>query len=411
MRYVLSGVVFLILLAAAYLLFWPVRIEPVVVTPGQNPGFTGPFSQNVALRNVGWTNGPLGKGPEDVAIKDGFAYTGLEDGQIVRIRIDGQGANGPQPIQPVIPSTSPPAATAPSSSASSSAPSAPIAGVGELIANTGGRPLGLQFDPYGNIVVADARKGLLAISPDRRIHLVRSDYQGIPLRFVADLDIAKDGTIYFSDASQRYGLDDYGLDFYEGQATGRLFSFSPSTGRVEEKLTGLAFANGVAIGPDEEYVLVNETAAARITRLWLKGPKIGQKDTFIENLPGYPDNLSFNGSNIFWVALAGPRSRALESNMGSPFMRKVMYRLQMLGLAGSAAPDVYGCILAINLQGQVVATLQDPGGLKIHTITSVNEKDGLLYLGGLQMDRIAIIPVPPQLLGPRPGLPGGQPPQ
>ena len=65
------------------------------------------------------------------------------------------------------------------------------------------------------------------------------------------------------------------------------------------------------------------------------------------------------------------------------------------------APERYGCVLAINLQGQVVATLQDPGGAVIHTITSVNEKDGLLYLGGLQMDRIATIPVPPKLLGPR----------
>ena len=58
------------------------------------------------------------------------------------------------------------------------------------------------------------------------------------------------------------------------------------------------------------------------------------------------------------------------------------------------------CILAINLQGQVVATLQDPGGRNIHTITSVNERDGILYLGSLQTDRIAMIAVPPQLLGP-----------
>jgi hypothetical protein len=55
----------------------------------------------------------------------------------------------------------------------------------------------------------------------------------------------------------------------------------------------------------------------------------------------------------------------------------------------------------------VVATLQDPGGLKIHSITSVNEKNGMLYLGGLEMDRIAIIPVPPNLLGQGSGMPPG----
>jgi sugar lactone lactonase YvrE len=395
MRYVLSGVAFLLILAAAYIFFWPVRIEPVAVNEGPNPGFVDRFSPNVALRNVSWLNGPLGKGPEDVTVKDGYAYSGLEDGRIVRVRIDGLGPNGPQPIQPVIPGTGPVPDT------TTGAP------VGEVVANTGGRPLGLQFDPFGNIVVADAKRGLIAITPGRQIVVVRKDYQGMPLRFVDDLDIAKDGTIYFSDASQRFGIEDYGLDLYEGQSTGRLFAFSPTSGRFEEKLNGLAFANGVALGPDEEYVLVNETAAHRITRLWLKGPKSGQKDTFIDNLPGYPDNLSFNGRDIFWVALAGPRSKALEDMMGSPFWRKVAYRLQMLGLAGSATPEHYGCIVAINLQGQVVATLQDPGGMKIHSITSVNEKDGLLYLGGLEMDRIATIPVPPKLLGPGSGMPPG----
>ena len=87
--------------------------------------------------------------------------------------------------------------------------------------------------------------------------------------------------------------------------------------------------------------------------------------------------------------------------MGNPFLRKVIYRLQMLGLWPQPEPELYGCVIAINLQGQVVATLQDPGGVKIHTITSVNEKDGLLYLGSLQMDKIATIPVPAYLLAPR----------
>lgn len=386
MRYVLFGVVFLIVLAAAYLLFWPVRIEPVAVTLGPNPGFTAQYAPNEQLRQIRWADAVFGPGPEDITFKDGYVYSGLEDGRIVRVRIDGQTPTGPAPIQPVIPGGT---------------PSVPVSGVVEPFANTGGRPLGLQPDPFGNIVVADAKQGLLAINPQGRIFPVVKLYQGVPLRFADDLDIAKDGTIYFSDASQRYGIEDIGLEFLEGQMTGRLLSFSPANGRTEEKLTGLAFANGVALGPDEEYVLVNETMGHRITRLWLKGAKAGQKDVFIENLPGYPDNLSFNGRDLFWVALAGPRNKSLEDSMSSPFLRKISYRLQMLGLAAAPAPEKYGCILAINLQGQVVATLQDPGGLKIHTITSVHERNGLLYLGGLQMDRIATIPVPPRLLQPR----------
>ncbi|MFN9358660.1 MAG: SMP-30/gluconolactonase/LRE family protein [Alphaproteobacteria bacterium] len=121
-------------------------------------------------------------------------------------------------------------------------------------------------------------------------------------------------------------------------STGGLYSFSPTSGRIEEKASGLAFANGVALGPDEEYVLVAETAAHRISRIWLKGPKAPGKDVFIENLPGYPDNISYNGRGIFWVALAAPRSKALEDVLPNPFLRMILYRLQLLGLSAQPAP-------------------------------------------------------------------------
>lgn len=388
MRFVLIGLVALILLAAAYVLAWPTRIEPVVVAVGPNPGFTGPFVPNEGLRGVRWLGDVMGQGPEDVTVKDGYAYTGLLDGRVVRVRIDGQTAAGPAPIQPVIPDGS----------------AQPISTPVEKVAETGGRPLGLQHDPFGNLVVADAKKGLIAITPGGQVVVVADRYENRPLKFVDDLDIAKDGTIYFTDASMRYGIDEFQLDFLEGQATGRLFSFDPRSGVLQARLSGLAFANGVALGPDEEYVLVNETAAHRITRYWLKGTKTGSQETFVANLPGYPDNISFNGRDLFWVALAGPRNKALEDQLSGTFMRKVLFRLQSIGLLPAPAPDPYGCIVAINLQGQVVATLQDPGGRTIKSITSVNEKDGLLYLGSLETDRIATVPVPSALLTP-PGFP------
>jgi sugar lactone lactonase YvrE len=386
MRFVLIGVLVLIAVAVGYVLAWPTRIDPVVVTVGPNPGLAGVFQPNEALRSVRWLGEAMGQGPEDVTVKDGYAYTGLADGRIVRIRIDGSTAAGPAPIQPVIPGGTPQPTTTSGA---------------ELVANTGGRPLGLQHDPFGNIVVADAKRGLIAITPNAQIFVVAARYENRPLLFVDDLDIALDGTIYFSDASMRYGIDEFQLDFLEGRTTGRLFSYDPRTNALQVRLDNLAFANGVALGPDEEYVLVNETAAHRITRYWLKGPKVGQRDTFIENLPGYPDNLSFNGRDLFWVALAGRRSEALEAQLGNPFMRRVAYRLQSIGLAPAPAADPYGMVIAINLQGQVVATLQDPGGRTIRSVTSVNESNGLLYFGSLETDRIATLPVPPAFLAPR----------
>ena len=39
----------------------------------------------------------------------------------------------------------------------------------EIFANTGGRVLGFDFDAFGNLIAADAMKGLLSISPEGRI--------------------------------------------------------------------------------------------------------------------------------------------------------------------------------------------------------------------------------------------------
>ncbi len=262
----------LLLVGVVYLLFWPVRIEPVVWEPGPDRGQEAVFAprQSLARSETLLTGG--GQGPEDVALgPDGAYYAGMLDGRI--LRFDQQGW--------------------------------------ALFANTGGRPLGMQFNTDGHLIVADAFAGLLSVDPSGEVRVLVSEVDGIPMLFPDDLDIAGDGTIWFTDASRRFNVHDWALDFWEGRATGRLLSFQPATGTLKVHLEQLMFANGVALGPDDEFVLVSETLTARVTRLWLKGPKTGSRDIFIDGLPGYPDNLSFDGE-LFWIALPSPRQPAIE---------------------------------------------------------------------------------------------------
>ena len=232
----------------------------------------------------------VGPGPESVAIgPDGRLYTGLQDGRVVRMLADGSGV--------------------------------------ETFVQTGGRPLGMKFDAGGNLIVADAFRGLLSVSPERKITVLADSVNGERMLFPNDLAIAADGAVWFSDASRRFDQHHWMLDFLEGRATGRLLRYDPRTGRVDVVLDRLMFANGVALGPGDEYVLVNETLAARITRYWLRGPKAGQSDIFASALPGYPDNLTYNGRGVFWVALPSPRNSALEALAGWPWLRKVVQRL------------------------------------------------------------------------------------
>ena len=206
-------------------------------------------------------------GPEAIAFsQEGLMYTANEDGRIIVLSRDGSNPHD--------------------------------------FVNTGGRPLGLKFNPQGDLIVADAYNGLLSINIDGEITVLSTEYEGVPFLLTDDLDIASDGMIYFSDASSVYNLENSGDDW--NQSNGRLLSYNPITEQTSLLLDSLYFANGVALNHDESFVLVNETWRGHVRRYWLSGPNEGQTDIFAniyDNIGWvYVDNIIFNDDSIFWVA-------------------------------------------------------------------------------------------------------------
>lgn len=354
MKPLTTVLIFVALALGFYLLLWPVRIEPVAWTPAPDPGLTGPYAQNTPMTGLSTLLTNEGLGPEDVTRDaNGFFYTGMQDGRILRFPAEGDQS--------------------------------------ELFVNTGGRPLGMQFDAQGNLIVADAFKGLLSITPSGNITVLTDSINGQKMLFPDDLDIAADGTIWFTDASQRFDQHHWINDFWEAQPTGRLLSYDPLTNQTTVRLSNLRFANGVALGADDAFVLVNETIAARIWRLWLKGPKAGQREIFCDGLPGYPDNLSFNESDTFWVALPAPRSAPLEGMASQPFLRKLLFRLPERLVQIQPPPVAW--VLGLDDQGQARQSLRDTSGTYA-SVTSVNEYGGHLYLGSIAMKAVGRLQTP-----------------
>ena len=347
------GLVAIVGLLLGYLLFWPVPIDPAAWTPPKAPALTGIYEPNNRLASVERLGAGALAGPEDVAVDDrGRIYAGMKDGRISRIQADGTNL--------------------------------------EVFADTKGRPLGLQFDAAGNLVVADAYKGLLSISPDGSIAVLCTEADGVPFRLTDDVDIAKDGTIYFSDASYRFPLDDYLLDAMEHRPNGRLLAYDPATRSVRLVMANLYFANGVAVSPDQSFVLVNESWRYRVQRHWLTGPRQGESEIFIDNLPGIPDGISSDGRDTFWVALVTPRDAATDTMLPRPFLRKMILRLPETLLPETRR---YGFVLGLDTKGQVVQNLQDPSG-SFAMITNVQEHGGMLYLGSLAENAIGRLPAP-----------------
>jgi sugar lactone lactonase YvrE len=332
-----------------YLLFWPVSIDPVMWTPPEAPKLTGIYEVNSRLASVERLGVGAGTGPEDVAIDtEGRIYAGMVDGRIMRFQSDG---------------------------------SRP-----EIFADTGGRPLGLRFDSQGNLIVCDASKGLLLVATNGSITTLSTETDGRPYKLTDDLDIAADGTIYFTDASYKYNYIDHLYDFLEHGSNGRLIAYDPANKRARTLLDKLHFANGVAMSPDQSFVLVVESSEYQVQRYWLAGPKKGTAEVFINNLPGVPDGISSNGKGKFWLALASTRDSRLDSSLPRPFLRKITLRIPK---SLWPSPSRYSFILGLDIDGKVTDNFQDPSNSSFSYITNVVEHDGTLYLGSLVENSIA----------------------
>jgi sugar lactone lactonase YvrE len=347
MKKLLGLLVALLAAVAVYLAITPSPIDPLAWEAPSMPPMTGVLEPNDTLMKAELLGRGQLHGPEDTAVDaQGQVYSGLHDGKIVRIKTDGSV---------------------------------------ETFADTQGRPLGMDFDNAGNLIVADAYKGLLSIDRQGQIKVLTTEAEGVPFKFTDDLDISRDGIIYFSDASARFEQPDYLLDLLEARPHGRLLSYNPANGETKVLLKDLYFANGVALSADEDFVLVNETYRYRITRYWLSGDKAGTHDIFIDNLPGLPDNLQGDRNGTFWVALPTPRKADADFLHRHPWLKAHMAKLPR-AFWPKAVP--YGFAIALNEQGEITQSLHDTSGTHLRMITSVKPVGDYLYLGSLDNDRI-----------------------
>ena len=256
-----------------------------------------------------------------------------------------------------------------------------------VFANTQGRPLGLALDRAGNLIVTDAIKGLLAVNPAGEIKVLATESDGVKFGCLNDLDVGADGTIYFTEASFKYPMSQFSSDILEHQPNGRLLAFDPQTQKPRTLLRGLYFANGVAVSSDQSFVLVAETGKYRVQRVWLRDAKEGTVDTFIDNLPGFPDGISSNGSGKFWLALVTPRQAVFDKVLPHPFVRKVIFRLPKFL---QPAPERYSFVVALDSQGRVVENLQNGSPDCYGQIANVVEHNGKLYFGSIGEDTVGV---------------------
>ncbi|WP_134738947.1 SMP-30/gluconolactonase/LRE family protein [Nocardioides sp. 503] len=300
-----------------------------------------------------------GAGAEDVVVAtsgpdEGAVFTGTGDGAILRVSHDGQKV--------------------------------------DRVAHTGGRPLGIELDLDGRLVVCDAHRGLLRVDPaSGAVEAVTDSVRGTRMVFCNNAAVASDGTVWFSDSSTRYGVERWKDDFVQNTRTGRLLRLS-TDGTVEVVLDGLAFANGVALSAAEDFVCVAETGARTVVRRWLTGNRAGMRDLLCSGLPGYPDNIARGSDGLIWVTIASPVDPLVERLQSGPMalrrmVTKIPERLQ-------PKPQQTVRVQAYDDAGTLVHDVDvQPGehGTAYHMVTGVREHDGRVWMGSLHEPAVAVL--------------------
>lgn len=293
-----------------------------------------------------------GDGPEDVVVDAyGNLWTGLVDGRIVRTRADGTTM---------------------------------------VVADTGGRPLGLHVALDGRLLICDSHRGLLALDPDTgALESLVTHIDGRPLKFCSNVTQTDDGTIYFTESTSRFHYEHFKAAILEARGTGGLYRLNPD-GTVSTLVEGLHFANGVTTTADG--LVFAETQGRRLSTYWLAGPRAGTVTPLAVNLSGMPDNISTGTDGRIWVALVCPVNTAADFLASrSPALRKVVWAL----------PEA----LQPRMPDEVWAVAFDPGdgsavaGLRLKhphfgQVTGLVECDGRLWMSTIGHPALAHCPIP-----------------
>lgn len=363
-----------------YLAVWPVPAVPVAWQAPKDLGYVGAHAVNqklAGLRRIELGQGQ--QGPEHISFHQGWLYTGLLNGDVLKVGLDGK--------------------------------------TRELVANTGGRPLGIDVDAQGRVLVADGLKGLLRIEgsgPSAKVEtlltMVDDPVAGDPLRYADAVKVGPGGTVWLTDATRRFSVSEWKstfeasvLDILEHSCTGRLIAVDPVSMKSRVALSGLCFPNGVAFSADGKSMFLSETASYRILKLDLAKLSVtrptqgmtgtptlanalgqGAATVLLDNLPGYPDNLMAGASGRIWVGLTKPRSPVVDMAAERPFIRSLTLRLPRFLWP---VPKEYGHVIAFDESGKLVDDLQDPSGAYPET-TAATEVDGKLFIQSLNAPSI-----------------------
>jgi ribose transport system permease protein len=273
----------------------------------------------------------------------------------------------------------------------------------EMFCRTGGLPLGLAFDRDGNLLAAVVGMGVVMISPDGSMRPIathvhrrsfRHLYDDSAIMFPDDLDVAPDGSVYFSEVSTRLmNAGEMQTEMLECRPNGRVLRYDPQADRCEVVVRNCVLPNGIATAHDGRSILIASTGLCRVDRLWISGPEQGRLEPVLTDLPGHIDNINRASDGNYWLTFVGMRTPMFDLLLKYPRVRHRM--LRELPLDDWVTPQFnVSCVVKFSEAGEILSVMWDSSLEKHPMVTSMREQQGYLYLGGLQNNRIGRVLLP-----------------
>lgn len=353
------------ILTPVVILLTPSPIDPVYFTLPEPPEFEGVLEPNNLLQKSERIFENEISGPESIVVDGDHIYTGTADGKILHIykgEISVLAKLGKEPCG------------------------------GFDNEPTCGRPLGMRLTKEGYLIVIDTYLGLfkvnVATGDHYQLYSAEIPVNGKRPRFLNDLTIAEDGTIYMTDSSTKWDRRHNRHQIMEGEVSGRVLIYDPKSQEVTELINSMSFANGIQLTRSEEALLICETTRARLLKYHLKGPKKGSLEVINNNLPGIPDNIRRSSTGGYWIGMALIRKKNKISFIDycaeKPWLRALIMKVVSMDLVLQYLPK-YGLVVEVNEEGKVIQSLHDPTGQVIPAVSEVEDKDGVLYFGSYNL--------------------------
>ncbi len=112
----------------------------------------------------------------------------------------------------------------------------------------------------------------------------------------------------------------------------------------------------------------------------------------MDNLPGFPDNVSLGSDGLLWVAIAAPRNALLDRLLPLPGVLRLLLWNVPERVRPEATPIAW--VMAFDpADGRRVHDLRatDAG---YGFVTAVAERDGTVVVSGLHEDDVAVLEPP-----------------